>query len=207
MEAMHSYAVADGHGLSHDPFKALVAPRPIGWLSTVDGEGRANLAPYSFFNAIASRPPMVMFASEGWKDSVANARATGAFVWNLATRALADAMNASSAPAEADVDEFVLAGLAKAPSVAVAAPRVAASPAALECRVADVIRLKDASGRALDNWLVTGEVVHVHLARRLIDDEGLFDLFAAQPILRAGYARDYAWIGPDNRFEMSRPQS
>jgi flavin reductase (DIM6/NTAB) family NADH-FMN oxidoreductase RutF len=201
----HSYAVADGHGLPHDPFKAIVAPRPIGWVATVDGEGRRNLAPYSFFNAIASRPPMVMFSSEGWKDSVANAEATRVFTWNLATRALAERMNATSAPVAHGVDEFGLAGLTPSPGVAVAASRVAESPASLECRVTEIVRLRDDAGVSLDNWLVIGQVVHVHIAREWLTTDGHFDLFATRPILRAGYQADYAGIDPANRFTMTRP--
>ncbi len=206
-ETLHSYAVADGHGLPHDPFKAIVAPRPIGWVATVDAAGRRNLAPYSFFNAVASRPPMVMFGSEGWKDSVANADATRAFTWNLATRALAERMNATSAPVAHGVDEFALAGLSAVPGVAVASPRVAESPASLECRVVDIVRLRDVAGEALDSWLVIGQVVHVHIAREWLTADGRFDLFATRPILRAGYAADYAGIEPGNRFEMTRPDA
>jgi flavin reductase (DIM6/NTAB) family NADH-FMN oxidoreductase RutF len=202
---LHSYAVADGHRLPHDPFKAIVAPRPIGWVSTVDGEGRVNLAPYSFFNAVASRPPCVVWSSEGWKDSVANAEATRAFTWNLATRALAERMNETSAMVAPDVDEFGLAGLTAVPSVAVAPPRVGESPAALECVVTDIVRLRTAAGEAMNNWLVVGEVVHVHLDPAFLTPDGLFDLFAARPILRAGYRADYAEIGPEARFVLRRP--
>ena len=201
----HSYAVADGHGLPHDPFKAIVAPRPIGWVATVDPQGRRNLAPYSFFNAVASRPPMVMFSSEGWKDSVANADATRAFTWNLATRDLAERMNATSAAVGREVDEFALAGLTALPGVAVATSRVAESPASLECRVTEIVRLRDVDGAATDGWLVIGQVVYVHIARAWLTADGRFDLFATRPILRAGYQADYAGIEPDNLFEMKRP--
>jgi flavin reductase (DIM6/NTAB) family NADH-FMN oxidoreductase RutF len=205
MTETHFYEPAEGHRLSHDPFKAIVAPRPIGWVSTVDAAGRHNLAPYSFFNAVADTPPMLAFSSVGRKDSVANCEATGAFVWNLATRPLAERMNQSAAPLAHGVSEFVRAGLTPAPSRLVAAPRVAESPASLECRVVDIHRLRDVEGRAIDNWLVIGQVVGVHIDPAFLTADGLFDTFAAQPILRAGYRADYAGIGPDARFEMVRP--
>ncbi|HSF96107.1 MAG TPA: flavin reductase family protein, partial [Thermohalobaculum sp.] len=140
------YRPAEGHGLPHDPFKAIVAPRPIGWISSVDGEGRANLAPYSFFNGCGDAPPMVMFAQTGRKsrpeavkDSVANIRATGEFACNLVGMAMKDAMNASSGTYDADVDEFELAGLTKAPGRAISAPHVGEAPAVLECRLFRII--------------------------------------------------------------------
>ncbi len=205
MSAFHFYEPAAGHGLAHDPFKAIVGPRPIGWVSTVDAEGRANLAPYSFFNAIADTPPLLAFSSSGWKDSVANIEATRGFVWNFASRRLAEAMNASAAPLAKGESEFVRAGLTPAPSRLVAAPRVAESPASLECRLVDIHRLRDVDGVAIDNWLVIGQVVGVHIERALLTEDGLFDTFAAQPILRAGYRADYAAIGPEAKFAMVRP--
>jgi len=205
MTAFHFYEPAAGHGLVHDPFKAIVGPRPIGWVSTVDAEGRTNLAPYSFFNAIADTPPLLAFSSSGWKDSVANIEATRGFVWNFASRPLAEAMNASAAPLAHGESEFVRAGLTPAPSRLVAAPRVAESPASLECRLVDIHRLRDVDGAAIDNWLVIGQVVGVHIDRALLTEDGLFDTFAAQPILRAGYRADYASIGPEAKFAMVRP--
>ena len=205
MTETYFYEPAAGHCLSHDPFKAIVAPRPIGWVSTVDAEGRANLAPYSFFNAVAGAPPMLAFSSEGWKDSVANCEQTRAFVWNLATRPLAERMNQSAAPLAHGVSEFVRAGLTPLPSRVVAPPRVAESPASLECRVVDIHRLRDVDGRALDNWLVIGQVVGVHIDPAFLTEDGLFDTFAARPILRAGYRADYAEIGAEAKFEMVRP--
>lgn len=205
MTSTHFYEPAHGHGLSHDPFKAIVAPRPIGWVSTVDAQGRANLAPYSFFNAIADTPPMLAFSSAGRKDSVANIEATGAFVWNLATRSLAERMNESSAPLAHGVSEFERAGLTPVRSRLVAPPRVAESPASLECRVVDIHRLRDLGGGTLDYWLVIGQVVGVHIDPAFLTEEGLFDTFAARPILRAGYRADYAEILPEAKFEMVRP--
>jgi flavin reductase (DIM6/NTAB) family NADH-FMN oxidoreductase RutF len=202
--AEYFYEPARGHGLPHDPFKAIVAPRPIGWIATRDGRGRANLAPYSFFNAFSSSPPIVGFCSEGRKDSIRNIEETGEFVANLATRALAAAMNRTSAPVPSEVDEFALAGLTPAPCRLVAAPRVAESPAALECRLLQVVRLRDLDGRELDSYLALGQVVGVHIAAAYLR-EGRFDTAAAQPIARAGYRGDYFELGA--MFEMLRPQS
>ena len=200
----HFYEPARGHGLPHDPFKAIVAPRPIGWISTRDRQGRVNLAPYSFFNAFSSSPPIVGFSSEGRKDSVRNAEETGEFVANLVTRRLAAAMNQTSAPVAADVDEFALAGLTKAPCRIVAAPRVAESPAALECRVLQIVRLHDLAGRPLEAYLTLGQVVGVHIAGAYLKD-GRFDTAAAQPVARAGYRGDYFEMGA--LFELLRPGS
>jgi flavin reductase (DIM6/NTAB) family NADH-FMN oxidoreductase RutF len=186
------YEPKDGHGLPYDPFKAIIAPRPIGWISTVDAEGRNNIAPYSFFNAIASKPDLVMFSSEGMKDSPANAKATGEFVFNLATLPLAEAMNRTATDVGPEVDEFELAGIATAPCRLVRPLRVAASPAALECRVVQVMELHDLDGRPIDRHIVIGQVVGVHIDRRYLKD-GRFDTAAAQPVGRGGYA-DYAAV-------------
>jgi flavin reductase (DIM6/NTAB) family NADH-FMN oxidoreductase RutF len=195
------YEPRHGHGLPHDPFKAIVAPRPIGWISTVDAAGRANLAPYSFFNAVHSRPPMLAFTSETMKHSAANAIASGEFVFNLCTRPLFDAMNISSGALADEESEFDAAGLAAAPCRLVRAPRVAASPAALECRVAHSMRLHDAGGAPLEGWLVVGEVVGVHIDDAYLRD-GRFDTAAARPVARCGY-RDYAAV--TEVFEALRP--
>ena len=200
----HIYAPAEGHRLPHDPFKSIVGPRPIGWVSTVDAAGRPNLAPYSFFNALGDDPPIVGFSSTGWKHTVANAEATGAFCWNLSTYALREPMNVSSANVGAGVDEFALAGLTAAPGRVVAAPRVAESPVNFECRVTEIVRLRDAAGRSLEQWLVLGEVVTVHIAPDHLRD-GLFDTAAAEPILRAGGLADYARINAAAMFRMKRP--
>ena len=146
------YEPRSGHGLPHDPFKAIVAPRPIGWISTVDEQGRHNLAPYSFFNAISSKPPMVAFSSEGMKDSVRNAMATREFVCNLATAALAEGMNQSSASVPPEINEFELARLATAPCRLVRPLRVAESPAALECKVTDIVHLRDIAGQETSRY-------------------------------------------------------
>jgi flavin reductase (DIM6/NTAB) family NADH-FMN oxidoreductase RutF len=203
MPEFHFYEPSKGHCLAHDPFKAIVAPRPIGWISTRDGEGRTNLAPYSFFNAVCDRPPMVMFSSSGWKDTVANIQAVGEFVCNLVTRPLADKMNCTSAALPHGVDEFEFAGLAAAPSRIVKPPRVAEAPAALECKLVQIMQLHGADGSALDQYLTIGEVVGVHIDCAYLK-AGLFDLLATHPIQRAGYAADYteATIG----FQMARPK-
>lgn len=198
---MHFYEPKDGHRLAHDPFKAIIAPRPIGWISTVDAEGRPNLAPYSFFNALSGVPPIVAFSSEGMKDSSANAGATGEFVFNLATLPLAQAMNTSAATVAPGVDEFQLAGLTAAPSRLVRAPRVAESPAALECRVLEVIQLKDLEGRTIERFVVLGQVVGVHIDQRYLK-AGRFDTAAAQPLARCGY-NDYAAV--TEIFSIVRP--
>ncbi len=201
---MHFYEPSQGHGLAHDPFNAIVGPRPIGWISSRDTEGRLNLAPYSFFNAFNYRPPIVGFASIGRKDSVRNAEETGEFCWNLATRALAEPMNASSASVPHEVDEFQLAGLTPGPARVIDAPRVAESPVSFECRVAQIVQLQAADGRQVKTWLVLGEVVAVHIDRSLIKD-GAYDTAAAHPILRAGGLDDYAEITPEAMFKMTRP--
>lgn len=198
---MHFYEPKDGHRLAYDPFKAIVAPRPIGWIATVDADGRPNLAPYSFFNAFSGTPPIVAFSSEGMKDSPRNAKETGEFVFSLSTLPLARQMNASSATVAPDVDEFELAGLTPAPSRLVRPPRVAESPAALECRVLQVLELADLEGRPTDRFLVLGQVVGVHIDARCLKD-GYFDTATAQPLARCGY-RDYAAV--TEVFALVRP--
>ncbi len=157
--AYHFYEPAAGHGLPHDPLNAIIGPRPIGWVSTLSADGKANLAPYSFFNAFNYRPPIIGFSSTGAKDSLRNARETGEFVWNLATRDLAERMNATSATVHHHVDEFALAGLAPAAARLVAPPRVADSPVNFECKVTDIVQLRDRHAAPVSAWLVLGEVL------------------------------------------------
>jgi len=202
MTEWHFYEPASGHRLPHDPFKAIVAPRPIGWISTVDADGRPNLAPYSFFNAVCDRPPMVMFSSSARKDSQANVEATGEFVVNLATRDLVDAMNLSSAAVPHGVDEFSLAALETLPCNVVRPRRVARSPAALECRLVHVLPLKTFEGSATTTTLLVGQVVGVHLDMACLRD-GQFDMVTAGTIARCGYRGDYAQV--TELFEMLRP--
>jgi len=203
MSEFHFYEPAKGHGLPHDPFKAIVAPRPIGWISTCDAEGRVNLAPYSFFNAVCDRPPMVMFSSSGWKNTVANIQATGEFVCNLVTRPLAEKMNLTSAALPHGVNEFEFAQLEAGPSRVVTPPRVAEAPAALECKLVQILQLRARDGSALDQYLTVGEVVGVHIHRAYLQD-GLFDLLATHPVQRAGYTADYTEAAAP--FKMKRPQ-
>jgi flavin reductase (DIM6/NTAB) family NADH-FMN oxidoreductase RutF len=203
-DAVHFYDPDQGHGLRHDPFKAIVAPRVIGWISSLDSQGRVNLAPYSFFGAFASFPYVIGFSSEGRKDSIENIEATGEFVWNMSTRPLAEQMNRTSAPVAPEVDEFELAGLTKAPGRRVAVPHVAEAPAALECKLLQVIRLNNLAGEPMNNWLALGQVVGVHIRSEYLKD-GFFDTAAARPIMRAGYRADYAEIG--EMFEMFRPSA
>lgn len=203
-QAMHFYEPRAGHGLPHDPFNAIVGPRPIGWISSRSGAGVLNLAPYSFFNAFNYVPPIVGFASIGYKDTLRNIEETGEFCWNLATRPLSEQMNLSCAAVPPDTDEFALTGLTPAPSRVVAPPRVAESPVSMECRLSQLIQLQGADGGKVPTWLVLGEVVGVHIDRALLKD-GIYDTAAAQPILRGGGPADYFTIGPEQLFKMFRP--
>ncbi len=200
----HFYEPAKGHGLRHDPFNAIVGPRPIGWISTQSADGVANLAPYSFFNAFNYVPPIVGFSTIGWKDSVANVAATGEFCWSLATKALAQQMNLTCAPAPPEIDEFDVAGLTRAPARLVAPPRVRESPVNFECRLSQLIQLQGADGSLVNTWLVLGEVVAVHIDRAFLTD-GVYETADAHPILRAGRMGDYAEITPAAMFSMRRP--
>lgn len=201
-ESHHFYEPAHGHRLAHDPLNAIVAPRPIGWISSVSGAGVRNLAPYSFFNLFNYAPPIIGFASIGWKDSAANIAETGEFVWNMVTRPLAEAMNASSAMVERAVDEFTLAGLDALPSTLVKPDRVAASPVQFECRHTQTLRLTSAAGVATDSWLILGEVVGIHIDPAMIED-GVYQTTRAAPVMRGGGWGDYFDLGP--LFRMNRP--
>jgi flavin reductase (DIM6/NTAB) family NADH-FMN oxidoreductase RutF len=189
--------------LPHDPFKAIVAPRPIGWVSTLGPDGELNLAPYSFFNAICDRPPMVAFSSDGPKDSATFAGGGGEFVWNMPTWDLREAMNQSSKALPRGESEFAFAGLETAPSRLVAPPRVAVAPCALECRVVQVIELDDVDGTPADQFLVIGQVVGVHIDEAYITEDGRVDTAALKPIARCGYREEYAVV--DSLFAMWRP--
>jgi flavin reductase (DIM6/NTAB) family NADH-FMN oxidoreductase RutF len=202
---IHFYEPAQGHGLPHDPFNAIVGPRPIGWVSTRAADGVLNLAPYSFFNAFNYTPPIVGFCSIGHKDSVRNVQATGDFVWNLVTRDLAEAMNQTCAAVPPEVDEFAFAGLTPEPSRIVGVPRVKESPVAFECRVSQIVQLTSAAGAAIESWLVLGEVVGVHIAQRLLRN-GVYDTAHAGHILRGGGPADYFSIGPEQLFRLFRPR-
>lgn len=204
MDDIHFYEPTRGHGLRHDPLAAIVGPRLIGWISTVDKDGTANLAPYAFFNVFNYTPPIVAFSSVGYKDTVRNAETTGEFVWNLVTRPLAERMNMTSAGVGPDVDEFTLAGLTPVASRLVAVPRVQESPVSFECRVTRVMQLGKADGELVDTWMVLGEVVGVHIDRSFLSD-GVYDTAAARPILRGGGLGDYYEIDRSTLFQMRRP--
>jgi flavin reductase (DIM6/NTAB) family NADH-FMN oxidoreductase RutF len=188
--------------LPHDPFKALVAPRPIGWVSTIGAGGDVNLAPYSFFNAIGEGPPMLAFSSTGRKHSATFAGEVSEFVWNLATWDLREAMNQTSAALAQGENEFTHAGLEMAPSRFVAPPRVAETPCAMECRVVHTVELPDVNGDPANQFLVVGQVIGVHLDERFVTD-GIVDTAAIRPIARCGYLGEYAVV--DELFEMFRP--
>lgn len=203
---MYFYEPSQGHGLPHDPLNAIVGPRPIGWISSQDTQGKRNLAPYSFFNCFNYRPPIIGFASSGWKDSVQNIMETKQFVWNLTTLDLAVAMNETSATLPHGEDEFVRAGLTAAPSRLVNAPRVAESPVNFECRLSQCIQLTSADGAAIDTWLVLGEVVGIHIAEALLD-KGIYQTAWAKPVLRAGGPSAYYTIDEAHRFDLIRPDA
>lgn len=194
------------HGMAVDPFKSLVVPRPIGWITSLDREGRVNLAPFSFFNAVAEDPHMVLFSpngrkpDRGIKDSRSNVEATGEFVCNLATWELREAMNATSAGLPAGADEMAAAGLTPVSSKLVRPPRVAESPAHLECRLWKIVELPSRDAEE-PNCLVVGEVIGIHIADRLIRN-GRVDIVAARPIARLGYS-EYAVVA--DKFSMRRP--
>ncbi|MBU2865533.1 flavin reductase family protein [Pacificibacter marinus] len=192
------YRPEDGHGLPHNPFNAIVSPRPIGWISSRSKDGIDNLAPYSFFNAVAYVPPQVMFSSSGRKDSLNNIEATGEFAVNLVGAPMADAMNLSSQAVSGDVDEFVHAGLTKTECDTISCARVLDAPATLECKVTQIIRLEGA-----DNHAIFGEVIGVRMRDDCIVD-GRFDVITAQLLSRLGY-RDYAQV--TDLFELVRPDS
>ncbi|HYP84973.1 flavin reductase family protein [Variovorax sp.] len=204
-DRFHSYVPGEGHGLPHDPFNAIIGPRPIGWISTRSADGVLNLAPYSFFNAFNYTPPIIGFASLGRKDTLRNIEATGEFVWNLVTRPLAEAMNESCAAVPAEVDEFELAKLTPLASTVVAPPRVAQSPVTMECKCTQVVPLRGVDGATAPSILVLGEVVAVHIERSLLK-EGVYDTAAARPVLRGGGPADYFIVEAPHRFRMFRPK-
>lgn len=191
------------HGLSHDPFKAIVAPRPIGWIGSKGRDGSLNLSPYSFFNAISDRPKLVMFSSTGRKDSARNVEETGVFTANLVSRNLVEKMNHSSISVPYGTNEFELAGLTAAPGRLVDAPYVAEALAVLECRVTEIMRPRDLDGQPTDNVMVFGQVVGIHIDETIIRD-GRLDMALVRPVARMGYM-DYS-EGSDV-FELLRPKA
>jgi flavin reductase (DIM6/NTAB) family NADH-FMN oxidoreductase RutF len=199
----HYYEPRTGHGLPHDPFNAIVGPRPIGWISTQSKDGIVNLAPYSFFNAFNYVPPIVAFSSINYKDTVRNAEETGEFAWNLVTMPLAEAMNQTCAAVPPDVNEFELAGLTQVPSRLIQAPRVGESPVSFECKVTKVMQLETASGVIVPTWMVLGEVVAVHIDQSLLKN-GIYDTAGAGHVMRGGGPADYFTVGPEQLFKMRR---
>jgi flavin reductase (DIM6/NTAB) family NADH-FMN oxidoreductase RutF len=194
--------VKNNHGLPYDPLKAIIAPRPIGWITTMGAKGEINLAPYSFFNAFSTRPPIVGFSSEGRKDSVAFAEETREFVCNLATYDLREAMNVTAGTYERGVNEMREAGLEPAPSRLVKPPRVADSPCALECKFMQTVSLTDLDGREMNRHLVIGVVVGIYIDDSFIKN-GLVDTAAMKPIARCGY-NEYAVV--DAVFSLTHPK-
>ena len=190
--------------LRHDPFKAIIAPRPIGWVTTMSKSGAINLAPYSFFNAFADRPPILAFSSVGVKDSLAFVQETGEFVWSMPTWDLRHAMNETSATLPRGENEFMHAGLEMAACNLVKPPRVAKSPVAMECKVTSVQELKDVEGKGIDYWLVLGQVVGVHIDPAYIGEDGELQIAEIKPIARCGGLGDYAVV--DSLFQMERPK-
>ena len=206
MSKRYYYEPADGHGLPHDPLNAIIGPRPIGWIASYNQQGARNLAPYSFFNCFNYRPPIIGFASSGWKDSVRNIVETKEFVWNLTTRELAEQMNETSASIPHGEDEFLRAGLTAVTGRKVKASLVAESPVNFECRLSQCIQLTAADGTAIDTWLVLGEVVAVHIDESLLKD-GIYQTALAKPVLRAGGPSAYYTIDETHRFDMIRPDA
>lgn len=201
----HFYEPSAGTGLPHSPFNAIIAPRPIGWISTRAADGTANLAPYSFFNAFSYTPPIIGFASNGPKDTVVNIEETGQFCWNLVTRDLAEAMNVTSAGVDTQVDEFALAGLTPAPSTLIDVPHVADARVFFECRATQLLELRDAAGDGTGTRMVFGEVVGVHIDTELLVDE-TYQTSLAEPVTRGGGPSTYFTISEDGRFDMTRPE-
>lgn len=196
------YEPSKGHGLPHDPFKALVSPRPIGWISTQAKDGSLNLAPYSFFNALGTNPHLVMFCSEGAKDSYTNALETGDFVANLVSSDLIEQMNASSVDAPHGVSEFDYAGLTPEPSRLVRPPRVREAHAALECKVTEILRPKDLNGDPTSRYMIIGQVVGVYISDDALTD-GMFDVVKAGNVARLGYL-DFSSV--KEVFQRTRPR-
>ncbi|WP_296077202.1 flavin reductase family protein [uncultured Agrobacterium sp.] len=192
------------HGMAHDPFKAIVAPRPIGWIGSKGSDGTLNLSPYSFFNAISDTPKLVVFSSSGQKDSLRNVRETGVFTATLVSRHLVDRMNASSAPVDYTINEFELAGLTARMGEVVDAPFVAEALAALECRVTQIVQPNDVEGQPVNSWVVFGQVMGIHIDEAIIQ-EGRIDMSLARPVARMGYM-DYADGGSDV-FQLARPKA
>ena len=205
MSDFYSYEPKNGHGLPHDPFNAIVGPRPIGWISSQNKHGLSNIAPYSFFNAFNYVPPIIGFSSVGRKDTLNNVEETGEFVWNLVTFDLINEMNQSCVAYPPQVSEFDATGLEQAPSTLVKPARVARAQVAFECKCTEIIQLKRISGEQVQTWLVLGEVVQIHIAQSLLKD-GIYETAEANHVLRAGGPADYFKIGREQLFKLPRPE-
>jgi len=197
------YKADEPHGLPYNPFKAIVAPRPIGWISSLDDQGTPNLAPYSFFNGVCDVPPILMFSSGGMKDSASNIEQTKEFTFNYVSRSMKNQMNISSAQLAPGINEFDEAGLDMLPGETVACPRVAGVAAALECKLLEIVNPTTLDGSKAPYFLILGQVTGVHIDDEMITQEGRFDTMKADPILRSGY-HDYVCL--DELFELVRPQ-
>ena len=204
MSDFYSYEPKNGHGLPHDPFNAIVGPRPIGWISSQNKLGLSNIAPYSFFNAFNYVPPIIGFSSVGRKDTLNNVEETGEFVWNLVTFDLINEMNQSCVAYPPQVSEFDATGLEQAPSTLVKPARVARARVAFECKCTEIIQLKRISGEQVQTWLVLGEVIQIHIAQSLLKN-GIYETAEANHVLRAGGPADYFKIGRDQLFKLPRP--
>lgn len=197
------YKADEPHGLPYNPFKAIVAPRPIGWISSLDSQGVPNLAPYSFFNGVCDVPPILMFSSGGMKDSASNIEQTGEFTFNYVSRSMKNQMNISSAQLAPGINEFEEAGLEMVPGETVSCPRVAGVAAAMECKLLEIVNPTTLDGSKAPYLMIIGQVTGVHIDDSMITPEGRFDMMKADPILRAGY-HDYVCL--DELFELVRPQ-
>ena len=203
-QARHSYSPADGHGLAHDPLNSIIGPRPIGWIGTKSKEGQLNLAPFSFFNLFNYKPPILIFSGTySKKDTIQNVMDTGEFTWNLVTRELAEQMNLTSIVE--DVDEFDFAKLTALAGEVVDAPRVAESPVTMECKLLSCEQLQDMDGVTHPTWIAMGQVVRVHIARLMIDENNIYQAHRARRVLRAGGPANYYEITEDTLFKMYRP--
>lgn len=202
MTQYHSYDPADGHGLSHSPLLALIAPRPIGWISTYSKDGVANLAPYSFFQMISSDPPILMVCSSGWKDTAQNIQDSGSFVHNVVASKMNKQMVASCEEFPADVSEFAEAGLDAVKAETVNAPMVKGAAAAMECKLIEICTIKDINGQDTKSFMITGQVTRVHIDKAYIKDDGMVDSNRMSLTTRLGY-RDYMDV--ENVYPVERP--
>jgi flavin reductase (DIM6/NTAB) family NADH-FMN oxidoreductase RutF len=200
-----SYEPGLGHGLPHDPFNAIVGPRPIGWIGSRSNQDILNLAPYSFFNAFNYVPPIIGFSSIGYKDSVRNIEQSGEFTWNLVTIDLLKKMNQTCAPLPPEQSEFGFAGLTPLDSDLISAPRVLESPVSFECKATAITQLKTKEGADINSWLVMGEVIYVHIDSELLEN-GIYKTEKAGHILRGGGPADYFTIGPNQLVKLARPK-